>query len=176
MQVSQYLIYALVEADIYYYVGQSTQYLARPYQHLIHSHNEGINKLRETKQLEVVILEEISEYDKSSLNSRERWWIDFLWAQGHPLENKEVKGIRPKAISIKKNKAPSGSIGRICAELRVKAQFNQNYAAERIGVGLRFLKELEAGKPTCRADKIEQVLNFYGYTLTAKPMEVDYEA
>lgn len=43
--------------------------------------------------------------------------------------------------------------------------------AERAGVGLRFVRELEQGKPTVRRDKIEQVLALFGHTLGPVPMD-----
>ena len=35
--------------------------------------------------------------------------------------------------------------------------------AEKAGVGLRFLRELEQGKETLRLDKVNQVLQLFGY-------------
>ena len=37
--------------------------------------------------------------------------------------------------------------------------------AEKAGVGLRFVRELESGKETLRIDKINQVLNLFGHHL-----------
>jgi y4mF family transcriptional regulator len=37
--------------------------------------------------------------------------------------------------------------------------------ARRAGVGLRFIRELEQGKPTLRMDKVNQVLQLFGKTL-----------
>lgn len=51
--------------------------------------------------------------------------------------------------------------------LRKRAKLTQAQLAERAGVGLRFTKELERGKPTCRIDKINQILEFFGYRLEA---------
>lgn len=39
---------------------------------------------------------------------------------------------------------------------------NQIEFAKRAGVGLRFFRELERGKPTIRLDKLNQVLDFLG--------------
>lgn len=52
-------------------------------------------------------------------------------------------------------------------ELRKRAKLTQVQLATRAGVGLRFLKELERGKPTVRSDKVRQVLDFFGYHLEA---------
>jgi y4mF family transcriptional regulator len=37
--------------------------------------------------------------------------------------------------------------------------------ARKAGVGLRFMRELEQGKPTLRMDKVNQVLQLFGKTL-----------
>lgn len=55
---------------------------------------------------------------------------------------------------------------------RRKAQgLTQVELAERAGVGLRFVRELEQGKPTVRRDKVEQVLALFGHTLGPVPMD-----
>lgn len=43
-------------------------------------------------------------------------------------------------------------------EMRKAAGLTQVELAERAGVGLRFVRELEQGKPTVRLDKVNQVL------------------
>lgn len=52
-------------------------------------------------------------------------------------------------------------------ELRKSANLTQVQLSNRAGVGLRFLRELERGKPTVRSDKVRQVLEFFGYHLEA---------
>ena len=59
------------------------------------------------------------------------------------------------------------SINHTLKQLRKKARLTQVQLAERAGVGLRFYKELERGKPTVRLDKVKQVLDFFGYEITA---------
>lgn len=56
-------------------------------------------------------------------------------------------------------------IGEKIKELRKNTKLTQPECAKRIGVGLRFLRELEQGKPTVRLDKIHTVLKFFGYHL-----------
>lgn len=48
---------------------------------------------------------------------------------------------------------------------RKKLGLTQVEFAERAGVGLRFLRELERGKPTVRLDKLNKVLAFHGLRL-----------
>ena len=52
-------------------------------------------------------------------------------------------------------------------QLRKKASLTQKELAHRAGVGLRFLRELERGKPTLRMDKVNQVLVLFGHRLDA---------
>ena len=54
-------------------------------------------------------------------------------------------------------------IGKSIKEIRKKYDLTQVELSDRAGVGLRFLRELEQGKPTVRLDKITQVLRFFGY-------------
>lgn len=50
-------------------------------------------------------------------------------------------------------------------EQRKKIGLTQVEFAKRVGVGLRFLRELEQGKMTVRVDKLMQVTDFLGYHL-----------
>ena len=52
-------------------------------------------------------------------------------------------------------------------QLRKDAGLTQVDLARRVGVGLRFVRELEQGKTTVRLDKVDQVLNFFGCHLEA---------
>ena len=56
-------------------------------------------------------------------------------------------------------------INKQVKKLRKDLGLNQIEFAKRAGVGLRFLRELEEGKPTIRLDKLNQVLNFLGVHL-----------
>ena len=47
----------------------------------------------------------------------------------------------------------------------------QQELAERAGVGYRFIRELENGKPTVRMDKVNQVLNLFGEELQPGKIE-----
>ena len=41
--------------------------------------------------------------------------------------------------------------------------------AEKAGVGLRFVRELEQGKESLRIDKVNKVLQLFGYVVGAVP-------
>ena len=51
------------------------------------------------------------------------------------------------------------------AEMRKAAGLTQTELARRAGVGLRFVRKLEQGKPTVRLDKVSQVLDLFGCEL-----------
>ncbi len=56
-------------------------------------------------------------------------------------------------------------------ERRKQLELTQPELAERVGVGLRFIRELEQGKQTVRLDKVSQVLHFFGCQLGVVEME-----
>ncbi len=59
-------------------------------------------------------------------------------------------------------------LGTEIAEMRKAAGLTQTELARRAGVGLRFVRELEQGKPTVRLDKVSQVLDLFGSELTVR--------
>ena len=46
---------------------------------------------------------------------------------------------------------------------RNNAKLTQPELAEKAGVGLRFIRDLEQGKSTLRLDKVNQVLQLFGH-------------
>lgn len=56
-------------------------------------------------------------------------------------------------------------------EKRKLASLTQPEIAEKAGVGLRFIREMEQGKVTLRMDKVNQVLKLFGFELG--PMEIE---
>ncbi len=48
---------------------------------------------------------------------------------------------------------------------RKSLKLTQKEMAEKSGVGIRFVRELERGKETLKMDKVNQVLNLFGYEL-----------
>lgn len=50
-------------------------------------------------------------------------------------------------------------------ERRKLFNMTQQELAERAGVGLRFVRELEQGKQTLRLDKVNQVLRLFGHKM-----------
>ena len=56
---------------------------------------------------------------------------------------------------------------------RKALKLTQPELAGKTGVGLRFLRELEAGKATLRMDKVNDVLFFFGHHLVPGPLPAE---
>ena len=54
------------------------------------------------------------------------------------------------------------SVAEFIKQKRKRLKLTQPELAERAGVGLRFIRELEQGKPSVRLDKDNQVLALFG--------------
>lgn len=54
---------------------------------------------------------------------------------------------------------------------RSSLHLTQPELAEKAGVGLRFIRELERGKDTVQVDKVNQVLRLFGYELGPVPID-----
>ncbi|MBF0316487.1 MAG: helix-turn-helix transcriptional regulator [Oligoflexia bacterium] len=66
-------------------------------------------------------------------------------------------------------------IGEFVKKKRKQAKLTQLELAERAGVGLRFVRELESNKPTLRLDKVNLVLKLFGHTVGPIPLKRDFE-
>ena len=62
------------------------------------------------------------------------------------------------------------SLGDFVTSRRKALKLTQPQLADRAGVGLRFLRELEAGKATLRMDKVNDVLRLFGHELGPRQM------
>lgn len=58
---------------------------------------------------------------------------------------------------------------------RKSLKLTQEELAQKSGVGLRFLRELEQGKATLRLDKVNQVLDMFGSEVGVIRKEVSDE-
>ncbi|MBE0679979.1 MAG: helix-turn-helix transcriptional regulator [Bacteroidales bacterium] len=55
-------------------------------------------------------------------------------------------------------------------EKRKRLKLTQQQLAEKAGVGLRFVRDLEQGKTTLRMDKVNQILILFGQELGPQPI------
>jgi y4mF family transcriptional regulator len=66
-------------------------------------------------------------------------------------------------------------LARFVKEKRKAVRLTQPELAEKAGVGLRFVRELEKGKRSLRLDKVNQVLRLFGYEVGAVPSKIEGE-
>lgn len=53
-------------------------------------------------------------------------------------------------------------LSKYVKEMRKRYNLTQVDLSDKSGIGLRFVRELEQGKPTLRIDKVNQVLSLFG--------------
>jgi y4mF family transcriptional regulator len=62
-------------------------------------------------------------------------------------------------------------LSRFIKERRKQAKLSQPELADKAGVGLRFIRELEQGKESLKLDKVNQVLKLFGHIMGPVPMD-----
>ena len=62
-------------------------------------------------------------------------------------------------------------LSKFVKEKRNTANLTQPELAQKAGVGLRFIRDLEQGKETLRLDKVNQVLQLFGFQVGAVQMD-----
>lgn len=65
----------------------------------------------------------------------------------------------------------TNKISQCIKDLRKEYNLTQEDLAMKSGVGLRFVRELEQGKPTVRMDKVNQVLALFSMELVPAQKE-----
>ncbi len=63
-------------------------------------------------------------------------------------------------------------LGKYIRDKRKRFKLTQIELAERSGVGIRFIRELERGKKTVQLDKVNQVLALFGEELYPQKIEI----
>ena len=61
------------------------------------------------------------------------------------------------------------NLSEFVKDKRKAVKLTQPELAEKAGVGLRFIRELEQGKKTLRLDKVNQVLQLFGCEVGVVP-------
>lgn len=62
-------------------------------------------------------------------------------------------------------------LSKFVKEKRNAANLTQPELAQKAGVGLRFIRDMEQGKETLRLDKVNQVLQLFGFQVGAVQMD-----
>lgn len=56
---------------------------------------------------------------------------------------------------------------------RKKLNLTQKELADKAGVGIRFIREIEQGKQTLQLDKVNQVLSLFGFCVSPTKLHID---
>ena len=67
---------------------------------------------------------------------------------------------------LEHSKDSLGGISEFVRKKRKESKLTQEEFAKKAGVGLRFIRELEGGKPTVRLDVVNKVLAIFGAELS----------
>ncbi|MEQ9438152.1 MAG: helix-turn-helix transcriptional regulator [Cyclobacteriaceae bacterium] len=62
------------------------------------------------------------------------------------------------------------NLNEFIKQRRKSVGLTQEELSFKAGVGLRFIRELEGGKPTLQMDKVNQVLRLFGHELGPVPL------
>ena len=65
------------------------------------------------------------------------------------------------------------NLSQLVKAKRKEFGLTQEDLSYKAGVGLRFVRELERGKPTLKMDKVNQVLQLFGYELGPVPKKIE---
>jgi y4mF family transcriptional regulator len=77
-----------------------------------------------------------------------------MWGEKDRFRRLTIKQSKPPLVFMK--------IASFIKEKRKNLGLTQTDLAEKAGVGLRFVRDMEQGKPTLRLDKVNQVLDLFG--------------
>jgi y4mF family transcriptional regulator len=65
------------------------------------------------------------------------------------------------------------TLSEFLKDKRKKSNLTQHQLAEKAGVGIRFVRDLEQGKNTLRMDKVNQILKLFGHELGPQAINRD---
>lgn len=114
-------------------------------------------------------------YEKKT-SSNGKYYFNIKASNGQIIgtsEMYEVVTARDNAISAVQTIVADAMVNdetvqeliNLVKEKRKQLGLTQQQLAEKAGVGLRFLRELEQGKNTLRIDKVNQLLKLFGYEM-----------
>lgn len=160
------------------YIGKTTKGLDRPFTH-IENKSHSIKVKEWVKQLQdeglspmVVVLETTD--NPMYLDIKEKFWINKTITEGHVLLNQTlIKPITFTTLSYSFNNQYDSKcdIGNFIRLRRMMAKLTQPELAQKAGVGLRVIRELEqCSKTNFSTDTINKILYLFGTKLIVGPV------
>lgn len=184
--MSDLIIYGLrcPRTHYYKYIGKSSIGLVRPKTHLVLSHNNSVRLWVEELREEGLcpLIDVIEECSEDNLLEREKFWIVYYHESVSPLMNIiEYKGynitkiqeelkieeqkLTDKLSRVKQEISNLDNIHEFIKYVRKVRGINQEMLSDLSGVGLRTIKQIEAGKGNPTYKTLENWLNVLGYKL-----------
>jgi DNA-binding XRE family transcriptional regulator len=154
------------------YVGKSTVGLDRPWDHIdekSHSNkvNEWVNELKTSGLNPVLVVLDQAETNEV-LTKKEVFWINSMINDGHPLLNQSL--VNPVYFLLESSYNEDDFLREIRFFVKMKRKerkLTQQELANKAGVGLRFVRELEQGpKTNFSIDTLHKILVLFGVRLS----------
>jgi y4mF family transcriptional regulator len=154
------------------YVGKSTVGLDRPWAHIdekSHSSkvNEWVNELKTNGLSPVLIVLDQAETNEV-LAKKEVFWINSIINDGYPLLNQSL--VNPVYFLLESSYNDDDHLREIRLFIKMKRKQNkltQQELADKAGVGIRFIRELEQGpKTNFNIETLQKVLSLFGVRLS----------
>ena len=154
------------------YVGKSTVGLNRPWDHIdekSHSNkvNEWVNELKTSGLNPVLVVLDQAETNEV-LTKKEVFWINSMINDGHPLLNQSL--VNPVYFLLESSYSEDDYLKEIRFFVKMKRKerkLTQQELANKAGVGLRFIRELEQGpKTNFSIDTLHKILVLFGVRLS----------
>jgi DNA-binding transcriptional regulator YiaG len=170
MDVSEFLIYAIKNPNTQelLYVGQSSQWLIRPRQHLNHPAANSLlrKKIEEIRQTGVEPIIEILEniQDKQQLTDREKFWISKSLSDGHDLCNFQFAGKHP--ASTPRRRDGKTILANSIKQIRYNMNMNQDKFAEFNKMSINTLRKIEQGNDRVALRTVLNIIQNCGYVMS----------
>jgi DNA-binding transcriptional regulator YiaG len=136
------------------YVGLSTKGITRPFEHISEkSHsikvNTWISYLKSIGEKPILVILEKDINDTEILKAKEKFWINHYISEGNLLLNlQSISSESLEALEFEKSSDESyiSEIGDYVKARRKLLKLTQKELANKIGLGLRFIREVEQKK------------------------------
>ena len=159
-----------------FYIGKGTQDRANSSSGRPPAWKAYVKRLKDQGLIHSVLIMKVFESEFDALEFERSTILDEL-ANGRVLFNSQMaeKEFKPNSIIVDEfdtNWNRSSDLASFVRTKRKQTKLTQKQFADRAGVSLRFIRELESGNPTVRMDYVNLILHMFGYYL--KPIrEID---
>lgn len=167
------IVYALYHPvkSVPVYVGKTINGIDRPWKHITeksHSNkvNDWVKELKEHSMQPVIVVLDRAD-DDVTLDKKETFWINSFINDGFALLNHHL--INPAYFSLSYYKGDDylSEVRVFIKRKRKENNLTQLDLANKAGVGLRLIRDIEQGKKTnFNTDVLQKIISLFGCRLT----------